>query len=229
MPLCPGCWSTPTRVSLHTRIPTTTKQAGGGKKPAAAKKPAAGKKKAGAAATSGKGKAKAGAAGAAQSRKRRKGACVVCHKQDVRHVHVLSWPPCSHACFTAHEICAVDDDDEDNEGYEDNEDNEDSYGGGDDSPYGSEDGGRKGKGKGKGKGKAAAAAKGKGKGKGGKGRASRDGGGGGGGTPSGKVDKVLEEVRQLMLRSRKEDAPVPTLAELGITTVREVGLGDERV
>lgn len=112
---------------------------------------------------------------------------------------------------------------------DDDEDDEDFYSGGDDSPYGSEDeeedGGRKGKGKGKGKGKAAAAAKGKRKGKGGKGRASRDGGGGGGGTPSGKVDKVLEEVRQLMLRSRKEDAPVPTLAELGITTVREVGLG----
>lgn len=42
------------------------------------------------------------------------------------------------------------------------------------------------------------------------------------GVGNSKVDKVLEEVRQLMLRSRRDDAPNPTLADLGITTVREV-------
>ncbi len=68
----------------------------------------------------------------------------------------------------------------------------------------------------------AAAAKGKGKGKGKATKGKGKGGGGGGGGDSSKVDKVLEEVRQLMLRSRRDDAPNPTLAELGITTVREV-------
>jgi hypothetical protein len=102
-------------------------------------------------------------------------------------------------------ILPVDDDDG-----EDEEDDEESMGG-DDS---SDDGwARTGKGKGKGKGKA---------GKGGKGGKRRASGEGGGATPSGKVDKVLEEVRQLMLRSRNTDAPMPTLAELGITSVREV-------
>lgn len=107
----------------------------------------------------------------------------------------------------------MDDDEDDEEDEDDDEEEEEDQfeeDDDDDSDGGGGGGRRKGKGKGKGKGRASAS--------GGSSSMVRRTSGGGGG----KVDKVLEEVRQLMLRSRKENAPNPTLAELGITTVREV-------